>query len=187
MNTNTKFFVKTGEPISQLKSVKISLCVEVNIWTQEKRGDQCGVSLPVFFLIPQDESVSTLTPSLLFYASICSLCSPRVCLSQILLTFTLFSSIFLFTLSRSASSFLLSVSLLFSHLIFLSVFSSSLTFSISPSGLLCLLFVSLSRSPPAEDGDVSRHGGYRGVAVGITAATSLFRKLTEKNGRRGKK
>lgn len=176
VNTNVKLFEKTGEPINQLKSVKISLCVEVNIWTQEMRDDQCSVSLPVFFLIPQDESVSALPPSLLFYASICSLLCLCVCLSLILVTFTLLSSVFLsdflLTHSRSSSFFpLLSVSPLVSHRIFLCFILSSLTSSISPSGLLCLLFVSLSRSPPAEDGDVSRHGGYRGAAVGITAAT----------------
>lgn len=43
-----------------------------------------------------------------------------------------------------------------------------------PSGLPCLLFVFLSRSPPAENGDVSCRRGYWEVAVGITAATSLL-------------
>lgn len=53
-----KRFVKTTQLINRLRSVKISLRTEANIWTQEKGEDQCSVSLPVFFLIPQDNSVS---------------------------------------------------------------------------------------------------------------------------------
>lgn len=78
VNTNRKLFVKTAKPINQLRSVEISLCVEANIWTQERWGDQCSMSLPVFFLIPQDESVWASTPSLLFHASIWLLLSLSV-------------------------------------------------------------------------------------------------------------
>lgn len=80
---------KTAEPINQLRSVKITLCVEANICTQEREDNQCSVSLPVFFLIPQDKSVSAPTLSLLSHASICLLLSLCVCLSQILVTFRL--------------------------------------------------------------------------------------------------
>lgn len=95
---------QTAEPINQLRSVKISLCVEANIWTQERGDNQCSVSLPVLFLIPQDKSVSAPTPSLLSHASIClslspglefwshSHSSPSVCLSFPLPPHTLWSS-----------------------------------------------------------------------------------------------
>ena len=136
----------------------MSLRAEANIRTQERGGDQCSVSLPVSFLIPQDKSVSAPTPLLLSHASICLLLPLCVRSSPIPLTFTRFSP----------NCLSLSVS-------FLSP-SSPLVVSppllhLSPSGLLCLLFVSPSRSPPAEDGDVSRCRGYRGDALGITAAT----------------
>lgn len=50
----------------------------VYVWRQTLRprrgGNQCSVSLPVFFLIPQDESVSAPTPSLLLLSSVCLVC-----------------------------------------------------------------------------------------------------------------
>lgn len=151
--------------------------MEANIWTQERGDNQCSVSLPVFFLIPQDKSVSAPAPSLLSHASICLSLSLCVCSSRILVTFTLlplclpfFPSSSLCTLHSVALHLFPCLSLSApSFLLFL------LHSPVSPSGLPCLLFVSLSRSPPAEDGDVSRRCGYRGVAVGITAATLSFR------------
>lgn len=111
-NTNTKLFVKTAEPINQLNCVKISLCVEANIWTQERGDNQCSVSLPVFFLIPQDISLclhrSSLMPQLVYRflpVSVClrfwshSYSSSSLCLSFLLTHFLalhLFSCLSLF-------------------------------------------------------------------------------------------
>lgn len=157
-----------AKPINQLRSVNFSLCVEANTWTHETRDDQCSASLTVFvFLFPQDESVSALTPSLLF-----SCFNLFISLSlSVCLTFwshspsspppLLFCCLSLF-LSRLASSFQ-------SLLLLLSLLR------LSPRGLVCLLFVFLPCSPPAEGEDVSRCGGYRGAAVGITAATLLLK------------
>lgn len=152
--------------------------MEANVWTQERRGDQCSVSLPVFFLIPQGESMSAPTPSFLSHASICLLLSLCACLSQILVTFALLP--LCLPLFLPSSSLTLQLSIVFPVCLFLFLSASSLLFlllhsPISPPGLLCLLFVFSSRSPPAEDGDVSCRCGYCGVAVGITAATSVFR------------
>lgn len=164
-----KLFVKTAEPFNQLRSVKISLCVEANIWTQEKGDDQCSVSLSVFSLIPQDNSVSAPTPSLLSHAWIClslSLCL----LSQILLTLTPLTLCLPFFLSSSSQT------PLFSCLFFFFFLQSS----ISPSGLLCLLFVSFSSN-----------GGWRRVSpsrlvqscCGNNSCHFIVQKLTEKNER----
>lgn len=64
VNANAKLFVKTAEPINQLRSVKISSCVEASVWAQEEGDNQSSMSLPVFFLIPQDLPVSAPAPSL---------------------------------------------------------------------------------------------------------------------------
>lgn len=69
VNTNRKLFVKTAEPINQLRSVKISLCVEANTQAQERgainvachflssssshRMNLCQRRLHHFFLSPQ--------------------------------------------------------------------------------------------------------------------------------------
>lgn len=173
VNTKRKLFVKTAAPINQLRTVKISLCVEANIWTQERWGDQCSMSLPVFFLVPQDESVWASAPSLISHASICLLLSLSVCLSVSVSghIYTPPSPFFYQPSSQSSlcssPSIYLSVSFCFSLLVPPPPLPASL-----PQD--CCVY-SLSRSPPVEDGDVSRHCGYCGVAVGITAATSLFR------------
>lgn len=185
VNTNRKLFVKTAEPINQLRSVKISLCVEVNICAQERWGDRCSMSLPVYFLIPQDESVWASTPSLLSHASIClllSLCA-WLCLAR-----------FWWHLHSSLSAFL-SVSF-HAHFVALrcftclSLFVSSFLFlflllhsPVSPSGLLCLLLVSFSSS-----------GGWRRVSplwlprgcCGNNSCHFVVKKLTETN-EKGKK
>lgn len=180
VNINQKRFVVAGEPIKQLRSVKISLCVEANTWARERRGDRCSMSLPVFLLIPQDKSVSAPTPSLLSHASIC----PRICLW---LKFWSHSP------SSSSSSFCLPPLVLCSShspppslsVFFLSVSSSFLflLFScISPSRLLCLFFVSFSSS-----------GGWRHASplrlptacCGNNSCHSVVEKLTEKNQKKG--
>lgn len=85
-------------------------------------GDRCSMSLPVFLLIPQDNSVSAPTPSLLSHASICPLVST---LAQILVTFTLLlllpAFLFVFLLSHFVALFLppLSQSLFLSVWLFL--------------------------------------------------------------------
>lgn len=137
-------------------------------------GDRCSMSLPVFLLIPQDNSVSAPTPSLLSHASICPLVST---LAQILVTFTLLlllpAFLFVLLLSHFVALFLppLSQSLFFICLDLPLSCSSSPPVSLPQD---CCVY-SLSRSPPVEDGDMPHRCGYRQLAVGITAATPLLR------------
>lgn len=165
--------LKHTEPFNQLRSVKISLCVEANSWTQEKEDDQCSVSLSVFSLIPQDNSVSAPTPSLLSHAWIClsllSLSMPSVSNSAHTHTHTPHLSFYLSSSSQTP---------LFSCLFFFLFFL--LQSSISPSGLLCLLFVSFASN-----------GGWRRVSpsrlvqscCGNNSCHFVVEKLTEKNER----
>lgn len=139
--------LKHTEPFNQLRSVKISLCMEANIWTQEKEDDQCSVSLSVFSLIPQDNSVSAPTPSLLSHAWICLSLSLSLCLlSQILLTLTPLTFLSIYRLPHKLN--------------YSPVSSSSCSSSSSPPSLPqdCCVYSS-SRSPPTEDGDVSHRRG----------------------------
>lgn len=146
-------------------------------------GDRCSMSLPVFLLIPQDNSVSAPTPSLLSHASICPLVST---LAQILVTFTLLlllpAFLFVFLLSHFVALFLPPLSQSLFYLSGSSSFLFLLSSCISPSRLLCLLFVSFSSS-----------GGWRHASPlwlpaacrGNNSCHSVVEKLTEKNEKKG--
>lgn len=189
MNSNCKGKVvckkkQTAEPINQLRSVKTSLCVEANIWTHERGDNQRSVSFPVFFLIPQDESVSTATPSLLSHASMCLLLSVSVCLKfwshlhsspSVCLSFSLPPH----TLCNTPSFFPVCLSL---HLPACCSSSTSLSVPQDCCVYSFSLFVSFSSS-----------GGWRRVSqswlpqgcLGNNSCHFVVRQLTEKNEKRG--